>query len=77
MTAGMMIAASILAGRALAPVELLSPTGNRSSPGGRPMPGCASCSGIHPPRARGMPLPAPTGSVAVEAASAVAPGTSG
>ena len=75
MTAGMMIAASILAGRALAPVELLVANWKQIVAGRQAYARLRELLGIHPPRARGMPLPAPTGSVAVEAASAVAPGT--
>ena len=75
MTAGMMIAASILAGRALAPVELLVANWKQIVAGRLAYARLRELLGIHPPRARGMPLPAPTGSVAVEAASAVAPGT--
>ena len=75
MTAGMMIAASILAGRALAPVELLVANWKQIVAGRQAYARLRELLGIHPPRARGMPLPAPTGSVTVEAASAVAPGT--
>ena len=75
MTAGMMIAASILAGRALAPVELLVANWKQIVAGRLAYARLRELLGIHPPRARGMPLPAPTGSVTVEAASAVAPGT--
>jgi len=48
MTAGMMIAASILAGRALAPVELLVGNWKQIVSGRRRMRGCANCSASIP-----------------------------
>jgi ATP-binding cassette, subfamily C, bacterial exporter for protease/lipase len=75
MTAGMMIAASILAGRALAPVELL--VGNWKQIVGARLAYARlnELLGVHPPRLQGMSLPKPRGQVLIEAASTAAPGT--
>jgi ATP-binding cassette subfamily C exporter for protease/lipase len=75
MTAGMMIAASILSGRALAPVELLVGNWNQIVTGRQAYARLRELLGIHPPRTQGMSLPKPRGQVTVEAASAAAPGT--
>jgi ATP-binding cassette subfamily C exporter for protease/lipase len=75
LTPGMMIAASILAGRALAPVELLVGNWKQIISGRQAYARLKELLGIHPPRREGMSLPAPRGQVSVEAASATAPGT--
>jgi ATP-binding cassette subfamily C exporter for protease/lipase len=75
MTAGMMIAASILAGRALAPVELLVGNWKQIIAGRQAYARLRELLGIHPPRREGMSLPKPRGHVSVEMASTAAPGT--
>jgi ATP-binding cassette subfamily C exporter for protease/lipase len=75
MTAGMMIAASILVGRALAPAEQLVTHWRQVVAGRQAYARLRELLDIHPPRTQGMRLPAPTGEVTVEAASAPAPGT--
>jgi ATP-binding cassette subfamily C exporter for protease/lipase len=75
MTAGMMIAASILAGRALAPVELLVGNWKQIVAGRQAYARLRELLGSHPPRVQGMSLPKPRGIVSVEMASAAAPGT--
>jgi len=75
MTSGMMIAASILAGRALAPVELLVSNWKQIVSGRQAYARLRELLGIHPPRLAGMSLPRPKGHVSVEAASTAAPGT--
>jgi len=75
MTPGMMIAASILAGRALAPVELLVGNWKQIISGRQAYARLRELLGIHPPRVQGMSLPQPRGQVSVEMASAAAPGT--
>ena len=75
LTPGMMIAASILAGRALAPVELLVGNWKQIVSGRQAYARLRELLDVHPPRREGMSLPAPRGQVSVEAASAVAPGT--
>jgi ATP-binding cassette subfamily C exporter for protease/lipase len=75
MTGGMMIAASILAGRALAPVELLVANWKQIVSGRQAYARLRELLGVHPPRREGMSLPRPHGKVSVEAASAAAPGT--
>jgi len=75
MTAGMMIAASILAGRALAPVELLVGNWKQIVSGRQAYARLRELLGIHPPRVAGMALPAPRGQLSVETASTAAPGT--
>jgi ATP-binding cassette subfamily C exporter for protease/lipase len=75
MTAGMMIAGSILVGRALAPVETL--IGNW-----KPLVSARAAYGrltellqVYPARVAGMPLPRPLGAVLVENAATAAPGS--
>jgi ATP-binding cassette subfamily C exporter for protease/lipase len=75
MTPGMMIAASILTGRALAPVELLVGNWKQIVSGRQAYARLRELLSVHPPRTKGMTLPVPTGHVSVEMASAVAPGT--
>jgi ATP-binding cassette subfamily C exporter for protease/lipase len=75
MTAGMMIAASILVGRALAPVELLVGNWKQIVTGRQAYARLKGLLGVHPPRAKGMTLPRPSGQMSTEAASVVAPGT--
>jgi len=75
MTSGMMIAASILAGRALAPVEMLVANWKQIVSGRQAYARLRELLGIHPPRVAGMSLPRPQGHIAVEAASTAAPGT--
>lgn len=75
LTAGMMIAASILAGRALAPVELLVGNWKQIIAGRQAHARLRELLDIHPARAVGMSLPRPRGQVSVEAASVSAPGT--
>jgi len=75
LTPGMMIAASILAGRALAPVELLVANWKQIVTGRQAYARLRELLAIHPPRREGMALPAPQGRVSVEAASTAAPGT--
>jgi ATP-binding cassette subfamily C exporter for protease/lipase len=75
LTAGMMIAASILAGRALAPVELLVGNWKQIVAGRQAHARLRELLGSHPPRLQGMSLPKPRGVVSVEMASAAAPGT--
>lgn len=75
MTAGMMIAGSILAGRALAPVELVIGTW-RGFLGARDAYGrLEELLRQFPIREAGLELPPPTGLVAVEGVTAVPPGT--
>ena len=76
MTAGMMIAASILVGRALAPVQQLigvwkTFSGTRSS-----YERLVALLDANPKRDVGMSLPKPQGSLAVEGVSAAPPGSS-
>jgi len=75
LTSGMMIAASILAGRALAPVEMLVGNWKQIISGRQAYARLRELLGVHPPRREGMALPAPRGQVTVEAASAPAPGS--
>jgi ATP-binding cassette subfamily C exporter for protease/lipase len=75
MTSGMMIAASILAGRALAPIEQLIGNWRQMVAGRESYQRLREVLGAFPERASGMPLPPPTGKVAVEALSAGAPGS--
>jgi ATP-binding cassette subfamily C exporter for protease/lipase len=74
MTAGMMIAASILAGRALAPIEQLIGNWRQMVAGRESYQRLREVLGAFPERPAGMPLPAPAGKVTVEALSAGAPG---
>jgi ATP-binding cassette subfamily C exporter for protease/lipase len=75
MTSGMMIAASILVSRALAPAEML--VGNwKSIVNGRiAYARLTELLIMHPARTTGMELPVPKGEVKAEAASATAPGS--
>ena len=75
MTAGMMIAASILVGRALAPVELLVGNWKQIVSGRQAYARLRELLAIHPPRREGMTLPTPRGQISVEGASAVPPGS--
>ena len=75
LTPGMMIAASILAGRALAPVELLVANWKQIVTGRQAYGRLRELLDTHPPRREGMSLPAPRGQVSVEMASTTAPGT--
>jgi ATP-binding cassette subfamily C exporter for protease/lipase len=75
MTAGMMIAASILVGRALAPVELLVANWKQIVSGRQAYARLRELLSIHPPRRESMSLPAPRGQISVEGASAVPPGS--
>ena len=74
MTAGMMIAASILVGRALAPVELLVGNWKQIVSGRQAYARLKELLSVHPPRKQGMSLPRPRGQISVEGASVVAPG---
>ena len=75
LTPGMMIAASILVGRALAPVELLVANWKQIVTGRQAHARLRELLGAHPQRRESMTLPAPRGHLTVEAASTVAPGT--
>ncbi len=74
LTAGMMIAASILVGRALAPVELLVGHWKQIVSGRQAYGRLRELLDISAPRVRGMSLPRPQGRITVEGVSAVAPG---
>jgi len=75
MTAGMMIAASILAGRALAPIEQLIGNWRPMVAGRESYNRLQEVLGAFPERKTGMALPVPAGRVTVEALSAGAPGS--
>jgi len=75
MTAGMMIAASILVGRALAPVELLVGNWKQIVSGRQSYDRLKGLLALHPPRLLGMSLPKPKGHISVEGVSVAAPGT--
>ena len=75
MTAGMMIAASILVGRALAPVEMVVGNWKQIVSGRAAYKRLQEILSFHPPREEGMALPKPTGQVSVEAATVMVPGT--
>jgi ATP-binding cassette subfamily C exporter for protease/lipase len=75
MTSGMMIAASILVGRALAPVELLVANWKQIVSGRSAYARLKELLAAHPPRVAGMSLPKPRGQVALEGATVAAPGT--
>ena len=75
MTAGMMIAASILVSRALAPVELVVGNWKQIVGGRAAYHRLQEILSFHPPREEGMALPKPTGQVSVEAATVVVPGS--
>jgi ATP-binding cassette subfamily C exporter for protease/lipase len=72
---GMMIAASILVGRALAPVQQLIGVWKSWSSTRSAYERLTKLLGDNPERTAGMELPAPTGAVSVEAAMATAPGS--
>ena len=75
LTPGMMIASSILVGRALAPVEMLVANWKQIVSGRQAHARLRELLGVHPPRRESMSLPAPRGQLTVESASTVAPGT--
>jgi ATP-binding cassette, subfamily C, bacterial exporter for protease/lipase len=75
LTAGMMIAASILAGRALAPVEQLVGNWKQIISGRQAYARLRELLAVHPARADSMSLPRPSGQVSVEGASVAAPGS--
>jgi ATP-binding cassette subfamily C exporter for protease/lipase len=75
MTSGMMIAASILAGRALAPIEQLIGNWRPMVAGRESYQRLREVLGAFPARPAAMPLPAPAGKVSVEGVSAGAPGS--
>jgi len=75
MTAGMMIAASILVSRALAPVEMVVGNWKQIVSGRAAYKRLQEILSFHPPREEGMALPKPTGQVSVEAATVMVPGT--
>ncbi len=74
-TAGMMIAASILLGRALAPIELLVANWKQIVAGRQAHARLEDLLQRHPARAAGMSLPRPRGQITAEAVSAMPPGT--
>jgi ATP-binding cassette subfamily C exporter for protease/lipase len=74
-TAGMMIASSILVGRALAPVELLIGNWKQLVSAKAAYDRLQELLSVHPERKSGMPLPPPLGDVSLYAVAAVAPGT--
>jgi ATP-binding cassette subfamily C exporter for protease/lipase len=75
MTAGMMIAGSILVGRALAPVEALIGNWKQLVSARSAYKRLSELLGMYPARIAGMPLPRPLGEVAVENAATGAPGS--
>ena len=75
MSPGMIIAASILSGRALAPMVQLIGNWRNLETGRESYVRLTQVLGHFPEREVGMPLPPPTGRVAVEAVSAAPPGT--
>lgn len=75
MTAGMMIASSILVGRALAPVELLIGNWKQLISAKAAYDRLQELLAVHPERKQGMPLPPPKGDLSLYSVSAVAPGT--
>ncbi|ENO97640.1 type I secretion system ATPase [Thauera phenylacetica B4P] len=74
-TAGMMIAASILLGRAFAPIELLVGNWKQIVSGRQAYARLQELLQRHPARGTGMSLPRPQGRIAAEAVSAMPPGT--
>jgi ATP-binding cassette subfamily C exporter for protease/lipase len=76
MSAGMMIAASILVGRALAPVQQLIGVWKSFSATRSAWERLTALLQANPPRAAGMALPKPVGALALEGVSAAAPGSS-
>jgi len=75
MSAGMMIAASILVGRALAPVQQLIGVWKSFSATRSAWERLTALLQANPPRGNGMPLPKPVGALAVENVSAAPPGS--
>ena len=75
MTAGMMIAASILVGRALAPVQQLIGVWKSFSSTRNAYERLVALLETYPKRSAGMALPAPTGALSVEGVSAGPPGS--
>jgi ATP-binding cassette subfamily C exporter for protease/lipase len=75
MTGGGMIAASILVSRALAPVEMLIGNWRQIIAGRSAYARLRELLGAHPTPPDRMPLPAPTGTVRLDAVSAAAPGS--
>lgn len=75
LTPGMMIAASILTGRALAPVELLINTWKQFSGTRLSYQRLSQLLDEHPPRGTGMSLPRPKGEIHVEQVVAAPPGS--
>ncbi|MCC8997082.1 MAG: type I secretion system permease/ATPase [Nitrosomonas sp.] len=74
-TPGMMIAGSILLGRAIAPVQLLITTWKQIGTARSAYERLDKLLEQNPPREPGMPLPKPRGVVAVESATAIPPGS--
>ncbi|MBL8394613.1 MAG: type I secretion system permease/ATPase [Candidatus Accumulibacter sp.] len=74
-TAGMMIAGSILVGRALAPVEVLIANWKQLVSARAAYQRLTELLHAHPARVAGMPLPRPRGEVLVENAATAAPGS--
>ena len=75
MTAGMMIAASILVSRALAPVEMLVGNWKQIVSGRTAYARLRDLLAEHPARVSGMSLPRPKGAVKFEGVAAMVPGT--
>ncbi|HJW54062.1 MAG TPA: type I secretion system permease/ATPase, partial [Burkholderiaceae bacterium] len=74
-TPGMMIAASILMGRALSPIQLLIGVWKQWSSTRSAYQRLTELLGTYPPRGAGMELPKPQGAVSVEAVTAAPPGS--
>ncbi|MCB1933055.1 type I secretion system permease/ATPase [Accumulibacter sp.] len=74
-TAGMMIAGSILVGRALAPVEALIANWKQLVSARAAYQRLSELLRVYPARVAGMPLPRPLGDVLVENAATAAPGS--
>ena len=75
MTAGSMIAASVLVSRALAPIELLVGNWKQIIVGRADYARLRELLSVHPARQYGMALPVPVGAVRFEGVSTAAPGT--
>lgn len=75
MTSGMMIAATILVSRALAPVEMLVANWKQLVSGRASYRRLAELLNVHPARKPGMRLPTPKGVITVENATALVPGS--
>jgi len=74
-TPGMMIAGSILLGRAIAPVQLLISTWKQIGTTRSAYERLNKLLEQNPPREAGMPLPKPRGVIAAESATAIPPGS--